>query len=56
MDKEATVTRFLAISEFYFKMTEQTEKVISDDEVELLLAKDCFQYIEKDYRQYRSSR
>ncbi len=38
MDKEATVARFLAISELYFKITEQTEKVVSDDEIELLIA------------------
>jgi len=38
MEKEATVTGFLLISELYFKMTGQTENVVSDDEIKLLIS------------------
>lgn len=38
MNSETTMSGFLAISRLYFKMTEQAEKVITDDEIELLIA------------------
>jgi len=41
MERKVTkevASRFLALSELYFKMTEQTERVISNNEIELLVA------------------
>ena len=38
MENEVTVSGFLALSALYFKMTEETEDVITNDEVELLIA------------------
>ncbi|GEM_PF-3467376 len=39
MERETNVAGFLAISELYFKMTEQSEKVILENEIELLISR-----------------